>query len=117
MPVGDKYGFDKNPNYTELKDSLNAIYKGAITFWDVSITDPLEVDYEENDTKGLDTDLPDMAAYTKEMRNLRSALKDRSDYNKDAYYLFLVDKSEKGDKNGIMFVKTMFCKARSKTLV
>ncbi|MDF1549177.1 MAG: polymorphic toxin-type HINT domain-containing protein, partial [Bacteroidales bacterium] len=102
VPVGDKYGFDKNPNYTELKDSLNAIYKGAITFWDVSITDPLEADYEENDTKGLDTELPDMAAYTKEMRNLRSALKDRSDYNKDAYYIFLVDKSEKGDKNGIM---------------
>jgi len=37
---------------------------------------------------------------------------------RNRYYIFLVEKSEKGDKNGIMFVKTYVLQAiASETLV
>ena len=36
------------------------------------------------------------------MNKIKRALKKRSDYNPDAYYLFLIKKSEDGEKNGIM---------------
>jgi len=77
-------------------------YKTALTFWDISLTDPLEIDFERNETAGLDTDLPGIAAYTREMNKIKRTLKKRSDYDKDAYYLFLIKKSEDGEKNSIM---------------
>jgi len=98
VPVGKAYTIDKDA----LTDTINSIYKQAITYWDVSVLPTINPDFEENDKTGLDTDLPGIAAYTKEMNNLNDAIKDRSDYNKDTYYLFLIDKSESGDKNGIM---------------
>ncbi len=99
VPVNKDYSVEANA----LKDSLDNIYKGAITFWDVSVlTEPLEVEFEDNDKEGLDTDLPDMAAYTREMKNIRKAMKKRDDHDPNAQYLFLVAKSEKGNKNGIM---------------
>ncbi len=99
VPVNKDYTVEANA----LKDSLDNIYKGAITFWDVSVlTEPLEVEFEDNDKEGLDTDLPDMAAYTREMKNIRKAMKKRDDHDPNAQYLFLVAKSEDGEKNGIM---------------
>ena len=98
VPVGNLYTIDKQA----LTDSLNSIYKSSITYWDVSVTAPLSVDFEDNDKPGLDTDLPGIAAYTKEMRNINNAMEKLQDYDKDAYYLFLIDKSENGDKKGIM---------------
>jgi len=98
VPVNNDYSLEAHA----LKDSLDNIYKGAITYWDVSVVKPLEVDFEENETVGLDTEMADMAAYTKEMRNIRNAMKRREDFDGKAQYLFLVDKSEKGEKNGIM---------------
>lgn len=92
----------KQGSEQQIKDYLNKVYSQAITSWDVAILDPLEVEFEANGTEGLDTELPGIAAYTKEMRTINDAMKARSDYDPDAYYLFLIPKSEKGDKNGIM---------------
>ncbi|NJN28764.1 MAG: fibronectin type III domain-containing protein, partial [Cyclobacteriaceae bacterium] len=89
VPVNNDYTVEARA----LKDSLDNIYKGAITFWDVSVAARLNVDFEENDVEGLDTELPDMAAFTKEMRDIRSALKDQSYFDGNAQYLFLVAKS------------------------
>ncbi len=62
VPVNNKF----TPNETEIENYLQNTYKTAVTFWDISLSDPLYVDFERNETKGLDTDLPGVAAYTKE---------------------------------------------------
>ena len=82
VPVNENY----TPSAHEIKAYLDNTYKTAITYWDVSLsTTPLEVDFEDNKTEGLDTELPEVAALTKEMRSIKRAMKKHGDYDKNAY--------------------------------
>jgi hypothetical protein len=127
-----------------LTDKKSKIF---FTFYNGFLVGQLAPEYPDNTTEGLDTELPGVAAYTKEpfmqqnkllktncmnalsykknnrkrldkMRKIKRALKNREDYDQNAYYIFLIKKSEKGQKNGIMFVKTYVLHSEaSETLV
>ncbi|RLD75025.1 MAG: hypothetical protein DRJ10_16035, partial [Bacteroidetes bacterium] len=91
-------------SYTEfaLKTYLNKVYAPAITSWEAQVADQLVVEYDETEENGLNTSRSFLSSFNKEMKSIIEAMKDRGDYSKENYYLFVMDKAENESLNGLM---------------
>ncbi|HCX20466.1 MAG: hypothetical protein CMB80_05925 [Flammeovirgaceae bacterium] len=87
-----------------LQNELNKIYAPAIATWQVEVLANQELGTAWDDQgNGLeDGETGMLSNYTEEMNDLIKAFKDKNDRDKDAYYVFLVDRAENASKLGYM---------------
>jgi len=100
VPVDGEFKYTS----ADLQKYLDQVYGPAITTWEVSQTANLSVSYDEGETNGLNTSRSFLSSFNKEMNAIIDAMKARSDYktDKNTYYLFVMNKAENEDLNGLM---------------
>jgi hypothetical protein len=97
-------GAGTNFNLLGLQQKLNTIYQPAVASWQVQVLASVTLPDTWNGTvEGLaDTETGMLSNYTAEMNDLIKAYLQGHDRDKDAYYIFLVDKAETPGKKGYM---------------
>ncbi|MEQ9098454.1 MAG: hypothetical protein RIF36_09485 [Imperialibacter sp.] len=88
-----------------LRDALNEIYASAIATWDVEVLPGVQLGMawdEDGDGKLNDGETGMLSNYTGEMNALIAEFRKNHDRQKDAYYIFLVDKPKTPNKLGYM---------------
>ncbi|MEQ8812303.1 MAG: hypothetical protein RIE59_24760, partial [Imperialibacter sp.] len=97
-------GAGTNFNLLGLQQKLNTIYQPAVASWQVQVLASVTLPDTWNDTvEGLaDTETGMLSNYTAEMNDLIKAYLQGHDRDKDAYYVFLVNKAETPGKKGYM---------------
>ncbi|NJO89662.1 MAG: hypothetical protein HC831_12485 [Chloroflexia bacterium] len=98
VPVDGSFNYNKS----SLKTYLDKVYAPAIVSWNVDVLDPLDVTYDEGEANGLNTSRTFFSSFNAEMKNVIKAMEDRNDYDKNTYYLFVMNKAEDENLNGIM---------------
>jgi hypothetical protein len=98
VPVDGSFNYNKN----SLKTYLDKVYAPAIVSWNVDVLDPLDVSYDEGEANGLNTSRTFFSSFNEEMKNVIKAMEDRNDYDKNTYYLFVMNKAEDENLNGLM---------------
>ncbi|MEQ8472938.1 MAG: hypothetical protein RIC35_17220 [Marinoscillum sp.] len=95
-------GAGANITTADLQNTLNAIYKPAIASWNVEVLDNQTLTgWDSSD--GLDDGETGMLSnYTDEMNALIKSFKDQNGRDRNAYYIFLVDRAENASKKGYM---------------
>ncbi|MEQ9383579.1 MAG: hypothetical protein RIF36_17140 [Imperialibacter sp.] len=97
-------GAGTNFNLLSLQQKLNTIYQPAVASWQVQVLASVTLPDTWNSTaEGLaDIETGMLSNYTAEMNDLIKAYLQGHDRDKDAYYIFLVDKAETLGKKGYM---------------
>ncbi|MEQ8687555.1 MAG: DUF5675 family protein [Imperialibacter sp.] len=88
-----------------LQEALNDIYASAIATWDVEVLPGVQLGMawdEDGDGKLSDGETGMLSNYTGEMNALIAEFRKNHDRQKDAYYIFLVDKPKTPNKLGYM---------------
>ncbi|WP_421875109.1 AHH domain-containing protein [Marinoscillum sp.] len=88
----------------DLKQTLNAIYAPAVAEWNVEVLPNQNLGNAwDPEGDGLDDgETGTFTNYTDEMNDLIKEFKRQNDRDKNAYYIFLVDKAENSSKLGYM---------------
>ncbi|MGM0581276.1 MAG: M23 family metallopeptidase, partial [Bacteroidota bacterium] len=102
VPVNDA----NVPEPSTLQDKLNSIYGPAVAEWEVSAAEPYEVSEEDLETLN-EGESGIFASFPKDMRKFNRQFKRSVDFDKDAYYLFVIEGGY-SDKAGIMPFKRQF---------
>ncbi len=89
---------------TALQSALDSTYAPAVASWNVQVLDNQELGNAwDPEGDGLDDgETGSFTNYTDEMNDLIKAFKSQNDRDKDAYYIFLVDRAENASKLGYM---------------
>ncbi|MEQ8683720.1 MAG: hypothetical protein RIE86_00440, partial [Imperialibacter sp.] len=97
-------GAGTNFNLLSLQQKLNTIYQPAVASWQVQVLASVTLPDTWNDTvEGLaDAETGMLSNYTAEMNDLIKAYLQEHERDKDAYYVFLVNKAETTGKKGYM---------------
>lgn len=99
VPVDGQFNYSA----PALQKFLNKVYAPAMVSWDVQIADaPLVVTYDEGGANGLNTSRTLLSSFNREMKNIVEAMEATSGFNKETYYLFVMDKAENESLNGLM---------------
>lgn len=87
----------------DVQQSLRKIYGPAVVEWSVERSEPVTVSYDVNGTEGLEDGESELLSnYTSEMQRFLLQYEQQRAFEKDVYYLFLIPRSETGDKRGYM---------------
>ena len=96
-------GNKTKPSIFSLQAYLNSIYKSANVKWQVEMHPGIQVEYNNDMSKGIDDGAAGILSnYTKEMNKVIQALKRSNDFDRHKKYLLFIDKSKTVNKQGFM---------------
>ncbi len=84
------------PSISQVESYLNTHYKQAVASWKVEIGNPLQVDGFDGTLQ--DSEQATLSTYSAGMKTIiRAFTKDTTTIDKEAFYLFMIDKSSEGN--------------------